>query len=52
MRIKIPSGEPVPEVALAEFGTFRELLSKRLASITPESILATGNNRKESADGA
>jgi len=52
LRIKIPSGEPLPEVALAEFGTFREQLSKKLASIKPESILATGNNRKDSADGA
>ena len=52
LRIKIPSGESLPEVVLAEFGAFREQLSKRLASITPESILATGNNRKESADGA
>jgi murein DD-endopeptidase MepM/ murein hydrolase activator NlpD len=52
LRIKIPNGEPLPEVALAEFGSFREQLSKRLASITPESILATGNNRKDSADGA
>ena len=52
LRIKMPSGEPLPEVALAEFGTFREQLSKRLASITPESILAAGNNRNKSADGA
>ncbi len=52
LRINSPSGEPLPEVALAEFGAFREQLSKRLASITPESILATGNNRKEPADGA
>ena len=52
LSIKSPSGEPLPEVALAEFGSFREQLSKRLALITPESILATGNNRKESADGA
>ncbi|RPH47048.1 MAG: peptidase M23 [Desulfobacteraceae bacterium] len=52
LRIKIPSGEPLPEVALAEFGSFREQLSKKLASITPESILATGNNRKDSADDA
>ncbi|MFO7666851.1 MAG: peptidoglycan DD-metalloendopeptidase family protein [Desulfobacterales bacterium] len=52
LRIKIPSGEPLPEVALAEFGSFREQLSKRFASITPESILATGNNRKDSADDA
>lgn len=52
LRLKSPSGEPLPEVALVGFGTFREQLSKKLASITPESILATGNNRKESADGA
>ena len=52
LRINSPSGEPLPEVALAEFGAFREQLSKRLASITPESILATKDNRKEPADGA
>ncbi len=52
LRIKMPGGEPLPQVALAEFGAFREQLSKRLASITPESILATGNNRKDSADDA
>ncbi|RPJ15610.1 MAG: peptidase M23 [Desulfobacteraceae bacterium] len=51
LRISIPTGEPLPEAALAQFGAFRGQLSKRLASITPESILATKNNHKVSADG-
>jgi len=58
----------LPEVSLAEpkreriprplcggelqFGAFIEQLSKKLASIKPEYILAIKNNRKESADRA
>ncbi|MDO9585036.1 MAG: peptidoglycan DD-metalloendopeptidase family protein [Syntrophales bacterium] len=51
LRIKVAKGKPLPEAVLAEFSAYSNHLSKVLASIMPENVVAAKDNRRGAADG-
>ena len=46
LRLKAPSGEPIPKGLMAEFEKAREQMSENLASIIPSTIVATKDKRR------
>ena len=46
LRLKVPSGAPIPKASIAEFETVRNQMTETLASIMPSTIVATKDKRR------
>lgn len=49
--VKVAEGKLLPKAVLAKIYVYRKQLSHKLASIIPETFVAAGDNRKETANG-
>jgi murein DD-endopeptidase MepM/ murein hydrolase activator NlpD len=51
IEVKVAKGKLLPKTVLAKFYVYRKQLSHKLASIIPETFMAAGDNRRETANG-